>query len=127
VKGGLTRPAADELRKLRKAARQLPWDPSDQQLHALRIRAKRARYAAELVGGKRVELYVDALKQVQDVIGEHQDAVVAEEKIRNVAVAETALVAGRLIERERARRLARRADYPVVLAAALRRGRKAFA
>jgi CHAD domain-containing protein/adenylate cyclase class IV len=127
VKGGLKRPAADELRKLRKAARRLPRDPSDQELHALRIRAKRARYAAELVGGKRVEPYVDALKEVQDVIGEHQDAVVAEEKIRSVAVAETALAAGRLIERERARRRARRADYPAVLAAALRRGRKAFA
>ena len=70
--------------------------------------------------------YIDALKRVQDVIGEHQDAVVAEQRIRSLAGAESALVAGRLIERERARKLARRAEYPGALGKALRRGRKAF-
>ena len=64
---------------------------------------------------------------MQDVVGEHQDAVVAQQKLRASAGEATALVAGRLIERERARQLARRADYPALSAAALRRGRKAFA
>jgi CHAD domain-containing protein/adenylate cyclase class IV len=127
VQSGLKRLAAAEFRKLRKAEAGLPRDPSDQQLHALRIRAKRARYAAELVGGERIGPYIAALKRVQDVIGEHQDAVVAEAAIRSHVVDGTALAAGRLIERERAHRLARRAAYPAVLAAALRRGRKAFA
>jgi CHAD domain-containing protein len=69
---------------------------------------------------------VDALKQVQDVIGEHQDAVVAEERLRALARARTAVAAGRLIERERARRSARREAYPEAVAVALRAGRKAF-
>jgi hypothetical protein len=64
---------------------------------------------------------------LQDVIGEHQDAVVAEAKLRGIARARTAVAAGRLIERERERRLARRRAYPDVLARALRRGSDALA
>jgi CHAD domain-containing protein len=118
---GNLKPLADkELRKLRKAAENLSDDPSDEALHALRIRAKRARYTAELAGGKRRDRRADLLKQLQDLIGEHQDAVVAEQRLREVARAETAVAAGRLIERERARRAARREAYPEVLRAALR-------
>jgi CHAD domain-containing protein len=124
--GGLRPIAADTLRKLRKAADALEADPPDGQLHALRIRAKRARYAAELAGGKKLEPYVEALKRVQDVIGEHQDAVVAEQRLRNAAQPKTAVAAGRLIERERERRLARRRDYRAAVDTALRRGRKAL-
>lgn len=118
--------AAVEYRKLHAAAEHLSPDLTDEQIHALRIRAKRARYAAELAGGRRLVAYIDALKCVQDVIGDHQDAVVAEQRIRSVAVGESGLVAGRLIERERARKRARRAEYPDALRKALRRGRKAF-
>jgi CHAD domain-containing protein len=115
------RPLADkQLRKLRAAARKLPDEPSDEALHALRIRAKRARYTAELAGGKRRDRRAELLKQLQDVIGEHQDAVVAEQRLREVARATTAVVAGRLIERERLRRTARREAYPKVLARVLR-------
>ena len=124
---GLPELAAVEFRKLRAAAKHVSTDLTDEQVHALRIRAKRARYTAELAGGSRLAPYIDALKRVQDVIGEHQDAVVAEQRIRSVAVGESGLVAGRLIERERARKRARRAEYPVALRKALRRGRKAFA
>jgi CHAD domain-containing protein len=117
---GDLRPLADrELGRLRKAARALPAEPSDEALHALRIRAKRARYTAELAGGKRALRRAELLKRLQDVIGEHQDAVVAEERLRSVVRDETALVAGRLIERERARRIAQRAAYPKALRAAL--------
>ena len=81
-------------------------DPADAELHALRISAKRARYAAELAAaGRTTEAagrYLDALKELQDVVGEHQDAVVAEATLRKLARARTALAAGRLIERERA-------------------------
>jgi CHAD domain-containing protein len=129
--GGLRPLAAAQLRKLAKASRKLGDDPADNELHALRIRAKRARYAAELAevghGSKALSRYLDAVKALQDVIGEHQDAVVAEAKLRDIARAETAIAAGRLIERERERRLERRRAYPVVLARALRRGRKALA
>ncbi len=75
--------------------------------------------------GGRLTTYVEALKRVQDVIGEHQDAVVAEERIRSVA-GDGDAVAERLIEAERSRKLARRAEYPALLDDARRRGRKAF-
>jgi CHAD domain-containing protein len=124
---GLQPLAADALRKLRKAYRSTPDDPADDELHALRIHAKRARYAAELVGGgKRVREYLAALKEVQDVVGGHQDAVVAEAKLRAVATAGSAVAAGRLIERERMRRARCRAEYRDAVETAIRRGRKAF-
>ena len=52
---GAERPAAEVLtelvaqpwQKLRKAARKLGKEPSDEELHALRIKAKRTRYASE--------------------------------------------------------------------------------
>ena len=40
--------AKTEFRKLRRAVRALGEDPSDEELHAVRISGKRARYAAEL-------------------------------------------------------------------------------
>ena len=63
---------------------------------------KRARYAAELAGDTD---YVKAAKVLQDVLGEHQDAVVAAEQLRDLAtrMPDTALAAGRLVEREDAR------------------------
>ncbi|MFL5929003.1 MAG: CHAD domain-containing protein [Gaiellaceae bacterium] len=121
--------AGTQLRKLRKAARRLDESPSDAELHAVRIHAKRARYAAELVAvadsGKPLARYLDALKALQDVVGDHQDAVVAEAELRAAAKAKTALAAGRLIERERERRRERRAAYPEALTAVLRSGKKA--
>jgi CHAD domain-containing protein len=127
---GVLRPlAAGELERLSKAARRLPDEPTDDELHAVRIRAKRARYSAELAaldGGPAIERYVAALKDLQDVIGEHQDAVVAEAQLRRIARAQTAVAAGRLIERDRARRRDRRDAYPSAIARALRRGKRAL-
>jgi CHAD domain-containing protein len=127
---GLRPLATVELRKLAKATRKLGNAPTDDELHALRIRAKRARYTAELAAvgdvSKRLRRYLTELKSLQDVIGEHQDAVVAEAKIRGVSRAKTAIAAGRLIERERDRRRDRRRDYPDVLARTLRRGNEAL-
>jgi CHAD domain-containing protein len=121
--------ARDAFRRLRRDAEALHAAPSDEELHQLRIQAKRARYAAELAalgGASSATRAVDALKRVQDVIGEHQDAVVAEERLRALARARTAVAAGRLIERERERRRARREAYPDAVGRALRAGRKAF-
>jgi non-ribosomal peptide synthetase component E (peptide arylation enzyme) len=74
----------------------------------VRIRAKRARYAAELaeaVVGKPATRFVRRARKLQDVIGEHQDAVVAEERLRAAAAKEhtqeAAISVGRLVERER--------------------------
>jgi CHAD domain-containing protein len=107
--------AAADYGRLRKAVKGLGREPKDEDLHRVRIRAKRARYAAEAVGGE--SRFVARAKDVQDVLGEHQDAVVAEERIRELVAqvrgtGRTALAAGRLIERQRARRTAARAAWP---------------
>ena len=120
--------AAAELRRFEKAAAAVPQDPADDELHALRIHAKRARYTAELAaltGRKRFLRYVDAVVEAQDVIGEHQDAVVAEERLRALVAPERALATGRLIELERARRRDSRARYREVVAEAIARGHAA--
>jgi CHAD domain-containing protein len=117
------------LRKLKQAADALPARPSDDELHALRIEAKRARYAAELAAlgrGKAAARTVEAFKRVQDLIGEHQDAVVAESRLRGLFEPETAVATGRLIERERGRKTEMRERYPDALRSALRAGRRAF-
>jgi CHAD domain-containing protein len=98
--------------KLRKAVRKLPEEPANEELHAVRKKGKRARYAAELAGRDRL---VKRAKKLQDVLGEHQDAVVAAERLRELAAGaepERALVAGRLVEREEERRLEARAAWP---------------
>ncbi|HVC86068.1 MAG TPA: CHAD domain-containing protein [Gaiellaceae bacterium] len=96
--------AERQAKKLQKLARSLPNEPSDEQLHELRKAGKRTRYAAELAGKTRV---VRRAKRLQDVLGEHQDAVVAGRRLRELAAGaepEQAFAAGRLAEREDARR-----------------------
>jgi len=98
--------------RVRKAVRKLPDEPMNDQLHAVRKKGKRARYAAELAGR---EMLVKRAKKLQDVLGDHQDAVVAVGRLRELAVGsapELALVAGRLVEREEERRLEARAAWP---------------
>ncbi len=73
---------------LRRAVRDLPPDPPDPALHQVRIRAKRARYAAEAVEpvfGKDARRFAEQITRLQDVLGEHQDAVVAGEWLREAA------------------------------------------
>jgi CHAD domain-containing protein len=59
-------------------------------LHRARKAAKRARYAAELCKslGKRKssKRNIKHYKQIQSVLGDHQDAVVASEKLREIGV-----------------------------------------
>jgi CHAD domain-containing protein len=112
AKATLERLAGRQAKKLRRAVRALPPEPADAELHALRKRGKRARYAAELAGHGKV---VRRAKTLQDVLGEHQDAVVAERRLRELAATaspEEAVAAGRLVERERARRARARAHWP---------------
>jgi len=98
--------------RLRKAVRKLPDAPANEELHAVRKKGKRARYAGELAGRKKL---VKRAKKLQDVLGEHQDAVVAARRLRELAAGsapEQALVAGLLVEREEERRLQARAAWP---------------
>jgi CHAD domain-containing protein len=103
--------ARRQLKKVRKSVRALPEEPSDEELHEIRKLGKRARYASELAGQDTV---VKRAKTLQDVLGEHQDSVVAEAKLRELAegaTPEQALAAGRLIDGERARRAEARAAW----------------
>jgi CHAD domain-containing protein len=107
--------AEDEARRLRKAYAALGPDPADPELHAIRIRAKKARYAAELAAqaeGRRAAGLVQVLKRLQDLIGTHQDAVVAEQRVRSLARGRALLAAGRIIELERARKREARLKLP---------------
>jgi CHAD domain-containing protein len=125
--------AAREFKKLRKVVEALRDEPSDAELHAVRIKTKRARYAAELampVEGQPAERFVQKAKRLQDILGEHQDAVVAEGRLRElfdgVRGRRAGFVAGRLVERQQARRLAARADFASSWPKVERRGRKAW-
>jgi CHAD domain-containing protein len=56
----------------------------DPVLHALRIRAKRVRYAAEALEpfvGDRAVAFAKAAARLQDVLGRHQDSVVTIDKL----------------------------------------------
>jgi CHAD domain-containing protein len=110
--------ARKQFRKLRKEVKAAGESPEDAVLHELRKRAKRVRYAAERAAdagdGSQAELGSRA-KALQDVLGVHQDAVVGEETLRELAASVSrpaqALAIGRLIERERERRNATRAEW----------------
>jgi CHAD domain-containing protein len=121
--------ARKELDRLRSDYDDLGSDPSDDDLHALRIRAKHARYAAELAAmtaGEPFEELAEALTGVQDLIGAHQDAVVAEQRIRALATDDSRLAAGRIVEKERARRRKARANLPEAMKAVERAAERAF-
>jgi CHAD domain-containing protein len=124
--------AGQAFAKLRKAVKALPPRPTDDELHRVRIKTKRARYAAELAApdlGKRGAKFVDRAKGVQDVIGAHQDACVAEDRLRALAMrggGKTGLAAGRLIERQRERKREARRAFPDAWQKLQKSGRAAF-
>ncbi|MEA2687048.1 MAG: hypothetical protein QOE93_2243 [Actinomycetota bacterium] len=93
-------------KKLDKAVKELDDPPPDEQLHATRIRAKRCRYAVEAVApmiGKQAKRLAAAVAELQGVLGDHQDAVVAEGWLREAAAEPgvSGLVAGELIALQR--------------------------
>jgi CHAD domain-containing protein len=115
----LNRRTRREFKKLRRQVDALGTTPSNDALHRARIRAKRLRYATELSSqllGKKGDGVVEAAKAFQDVVGAHQDAVVAEDYIRTAVRRARGIgagvAAGRLIERERQRRAQARAGLP---------------
>lgn len=90
---------------LRGALDAMPPDAPGADLHMARIRAKRARYAAEAVApvfGKRAREFAQAAAELQGVLGEHQDAVVARAWLRDAGTgsARRAFVAGELATTE---------------------------
>jgi CHAD domain-containing protein len=131
VDANLDKLARKDFRKLRRAVRSLGKKPSNEQLHDVRKRGKRARYSAELAGGKRMSKYIDAAKSLQDVVGEHQDAVVAEDQLTAVVprlkTPEAVFAAGRLLERRSLRGRAARRSLPKAWRKLERQGRRVWA
>jgi CHAD domain-containing protein len=109
-------------RKLRHAADALDDDSPDPDLHHVRILAKRCRYAAEAVTpaiGKDAARFAKQVAALQDVLGEHQDAVIAGQWLREHAndvtgddAAAVAFVAGELAMLEQAAADASRELWP---------------
>ncbi|MGI9118697.1 MAG: CHAD domain-containing protein [Acidimicrobiales bacterium] len=114
-------------KRLRRAVKAIDAEGSDDELHQVRIRAKRCRYAAEVAAlavGKPARKLAGAVADLQEVLGDHHDAVVAEAWLR-AAVPELtsaeALVAGQLIAGQREVAAASRRKWPETWARANRR------
>jgi CHAD domain-containing protein len=129
----LRKMARKEFKKLRRRAKRLD-ELNDAALHKMRIQGKRARYAAELAGrerGKKAARFVSAARDLQDVLGANQDAVVAVRQLRELAGrtdrTDTALVAGRLIERQRSRKRSAHRKLSKTWRRVDRRGKRAWA
>lgn len=94
-------PAGDELPKavarayrrvrtrMRRARQAPPGGDLEVALHEARKAAKRARYAAEVlrpVAGQQARRFGRRMKDLQSVLGEHQDAVITRQCLRDLAV-----------------------------------------
>ncbi|HEX9342007.1 MAG TPA: CHAD domain-containing protein, partial [Actinomycetota bacterium] len=110
---------ARRWRRLRDQVARAGADPSDEDLHRIRIDAKRCRYAAEAVepvAGEPAKAFAGAVAALQEVLGEQHDAVVAQAWLRQAAGSAgvrraEAFVAGQLAAAEHARALAARAKW----------------
>jgi CHAD domain-containing protein len=89
-------PCADTLpplvartwRRLRRSIADLELDGPSPTWHAARIKAKRARYSADAVApifGKPMRRYAGSLAEVTELLGDHQDAHVAQQILRELA------------------------------------------
>lgn len=110
-------------RRLKQAADALDADSPDEDLHEARILAKRCRYAAEAaakVFGRDARSFSRAIAELQEVLGDHQDTVVAEAWLHAAgkAVPAAGVLAGLAIAEERAERLEHRRKFSSVWATA---------
>lgn len=85
-----------------KAAKGLKKDSPPEAYHELRKKGKRLRYALEFLsdvyGKKRTAKVVAPLKEAQDVLGIYQDAIVASERLRSLAVSRRRLTRATVFE-----------------------------
>jgi CHAD domain-containing protein len=106
-------------KQLRGAAEELGPDSADEDLHEVRILAKRCRYAADAaapVCGRDAKRFAAAVKELQTILGDHQDTVITEQWLRNAArsVPQVGLLAGLLVAEERKKRLVLRGSLEAV-------------
>ncbi len=107
----LVLPVQAQLAALRRFVEDSNRPPTDEELHRIRIHAKRTRYAAEAliaVAHKDARRFAAAATDLQDVLGEHQDAIVMRTWLREQATGRgvdraTAFSAGELAGLERQR------------------------
>jgi triphosphatase len=77
-------------RKVRKLGDPLTEESSAEEYHELRKKGKRLRYALEFLSGiygEQTKEFIKPLKDLQDVLGDHQDAEVATSHLRELSVA----------------------------------------
>ena len=101
------------VRSVFRAARHVKIDAEPRRFHRLRIKIKRMRYCLEIVEGssadKRIRKALARLEDMQEILGQHQDAVVAKAWLSEFAIARGAsptatLTAGALIQSFSSRR-----------------------
>ena len=102
--------AGREFRRLARVSVRLGKEPDTAAIHRLRIALERVRHASELampVEAARKRVLADA-HALQELIREHRESFVAEQRLRGAAVEDVrtaaAFAAGRLAERQRRRR-----------------------
>ena len=127
----------ERFRALRKVARQIRGDSPASEYHRVRIRGKRLRYALEFLA----DLYLGQtgpltkrLVSLQDLLGLHQDAEVAIERLRRLASEHAAelppeaiFAMGEIAERYRRSAVELRARFPKSYARVAGRAWKTFA
>ena len=108
-------------RRFARKAKKIRQHASPEAIHLVRIEAKRLRYALEFLRplyGKGVTAYIRSLIEVQDLLGAHQDAIVAVNHLRQLAAlpntlpGPTLFVMGRMAERSETNARALRARFP---------------
>lgn len=114
------------LRSVHRGGVRLEADSPPAEYHALRIRGKRLRYSLELFGdlyGRPARDLTEAVKQLQDLLGEHQDADVMNDWLRATVresddrlPVDTLVALGGLIERNRQVMADRRAAFASLFA-----------
>ena len=75
-------------KSVRKAMKRMDAQSPEQDIHKLRIRCKRLRYALEFmvdVYGKRAISLIKQVKKIQDILGLYTDSVVATQHLRDLA------------------------------------------
>ncbi len=111
--------ARQEFKKLRKAISRLAPSPSDATLHKIRIKAKRARYAAELARssvGKPASRFIKSAREVQDL----------RQFLKYSTSVRAGFVAGRMVERQRQRCRNVHKEIKPLFKSLLKRGKKAW-
>ncbi|MCK6211830.1 CYTH and CHAD domain-containing protein [Georgenia sp. EYE_87] len=124
------RKAYRELRRLHHRAREAESaEEHETLLHEVRKAAKRARYAGEALRpafGRDAKRFAAAMEEVQEVLGEHRDSVIAGQTVTGLAAqarddGEDTFELGRLAGLEEARSAAAAEAYDAAWAAASRR------